>query len=127
MMVEQPVTGHQDGLVMASPPRDPETRLGRAALALEVGLTSLEQHGRGDDASVVRQRLQGDRTRPPTVVVVGEAKRGKSSLVNTLIGRAELSPVDADIATGTFIESRPAGEVGEDRVVILLRGARNAR
>lgn len=33
------------------------------------------------------------------VVVVGEKKRGKSSLINALVGRPGLLPVDADVAT----------------------------
>jgi Dynamin family len=39
----------------------------------------------------------------PTVVVVGEAKRGKSSLVNALLGSGGLSPVDADITTASYL------------------------
>jgi hypothetical protein len=39
----------------------------------------------------------------PTVVVVGETKRGKSSLVNALLARPGLSPVDADVATATYL------------------------
>lgn len=39
----------------------------------------------------------------PIIVVVGEVKRGKSSLVNALLGRPEASPVDVDIATSAFI------------------------
>ena len=35
----------------------------------------------------------------PAIVVVGETKRGKSSLVNVLIGVPNLSPVDAAVAT----------------------------
>lgn len=39
----------------------------------------------------------------PTVVVVGETKRGKSSLVNALLACPGLSPVDADVATATYL------------------------
>ncbi|MGO9035589.1 dynamin family protein, partial [Mycobacterium sp.] len=35
----------------------------------------------------------------PTVVVIGEVKRGKSSLVNALLGRPDASPVGVDIMT----------------------------
>jgi hypothetical protein len=38
-----------------------------------------------------------------TVVVVGETKTGKSSLVNALLGREGLVPVDADIVTNVHI------------------------
>lgn len=45
------------------------------------------------------------RSRPatPSVVVVGETNRGKSSLVNALIDSPGLSPVDADVATATYL------------------------
>jgi hypothetical protein len=39
----------------------------------------------------------------PTVVVVGETKRGKSSLVNALLATPGLSPVDADVSTATYL------------------------
>ncbi|HEX4704616.1 MAG TPA: dynamin family protein, partial [Pseudonocardiaceae bacterium] len=44
-------------------------------------------------------------TRPvlPSVVVVGETKRGKSSLVNALLACPGLSPVDAAVATATYL------------------------
>jgi hypothetical protein len=40
----------------------------------------------------------------PRVVVVGETKRGKSSLVNMLLGAPGLSPVDAGVATAAYLE-----------------------
>jgi len=45
------------------------------------------------------------KTRPkkPSVVVVGETNRGKSSLVNALLSMPGLSPVDADVATATYL------------------------
>jgi hypothetical protein len=39
----------------------------------------------------------------PSVVVVGETNRGKSSLVNALIAQPNRSPVDADVATATYL------------------------
>lgn len=39
----------------------------------------------------------------PSVVVVGETKRGKSSLVNALLAAPNLSPVDAEVATSTYL------------------------
>jgi ribosome biogenesis GTPase A len=38
----------------------------------------------------------------PTIVVVGETKRGKSSLINALVNVPGLSPVDAQVATSTY-------------------------
>ncbi|WP_199428998.1 dynamin family protein [Qaidamihabitans albus] len=43
------------------------------------------------------------RSKKPTVVVVGETNRGKSSLVNALLAAPGLSPVDADVATATYL------------------------
>ena len=40
------------------------------------------------------------------MVVVGETKRGKSSLVNALLRQPALSPVDLAVATSAFIEFR---------------------
>lgn len=47
--------------------------------------------------------LRGLRRRKPTVVTIGETNRGKSSLVNALLDRPGLSPVDADVATATYL------------------------
>jgi hypothetical protein len=52
------------------------------------------------DMDTLRRREQ---TRP-TVVVVGETKRGKSSLTNALVGVPDLSPVDAAVATSAYLE-----------------------
>lgn len=43
---------------------------------------------------------------PPAVVVVGEQKRGKSSLINALLGEAGLSPADIEVATSAYIVFR---------------------
>jgi hypothetical protein len=52
------------------------------------------------DLDVLRRREQT----VPTIVVVGETKRGKSSLTNALIGVPNLSPVDAAVATSSYLE-----------------------
>ncbi len=62
------------------------------------GLTEIEERLRAEAA-----RWQEPQT---TVVVAGEAKRGKSSLVNALLGRPGLSPVDADVTTNTHVVIR---------------------
>lgn len=38
------------------------------------------------------------------MVVVGETNRGKSSLVNAMLAHPGLSPVDADVATATYLQ-----------------------
>ncbi|CAM3922947.1 dynamin family protein [Kibdelosporangium persicum] len=49
------------------------------------------------------EELRARRRRQPTVVTLGETNRGKSSLVNALLDRPGLSPVDADVATATYL------------------------
>lgn len=74
-------------------------RLRRQTLDL---LSQMEEHGRQwelppfpDLLQLCRQKLQENIYR---VLVVGEAKRGKSSFINALLGR-DLLPVDVDVAT----------------------------
>ena len=47
--------------------------------------------------------VRARRPERPTVVVVGETKRGKSSLVNALLAEPGRSPVDTDVATATYL------------------------
>lgn len=49
------------------------------------------------------ENIRRARPRKPSVVVVGETNRGKSSLVNALLATPGLSPVDADVATATYL------------------------
>ncbi|MFY1693878.1 dynamin family protein [Solwaraspora sp. WMMA2101] len=56
-----------------------------------------------DAAAEIDAQRRREVTRP-SVVVVGETKRGKSSLVNALIGVTGLSPVDAAVATSAYLE-----------------------
>lgn len=64
-----------------------------------------------DAAAEVDTALRREVTRP-AIVVVGETKRGKSSLVNALIGATGLSPVDVAVATSTYLEFVPAADAG---------------
>jgi hypothetical protein len=43
----------------------------------------------------------------PSVALVGETKRGKSSLINALLGVPGLSPVDAAVATSAYLHFTP--------------------
>lgn len=54
-----------------------------------------------DAAAAARVRAEAECLRHVTagVVVVGEKKRGKSSLINALVDAPDLLPVDADVAT----------------------------
>ncbi|MBV8862162.1 MAG: dynamin family protein [Mycobacterium sp.] len=61
----------------------------------------------------------------PTLVVVGEIKRGKSSLVNALLARPGASPVDVDIATSAFVRFvPPEGSVAPGQTELLFAGGR---
>ncbi|WP_410608849.1 dynamin family protein [Amycolatopsis sp. lyj-109] len=55
------------------------------------------------DAAKWVEEIRKARPKKPAVVVVGETNRGKSSLVNALLARPGLSPVDADVATATYL------------------------
>jgi hypothetical protein len=59
--------------------------------------------GTDPDAAAWVERVRASRPGTPAVVVVGETKRGKSSLVNALLATPDLSPVDADVATATYL------------------------
>jgi hypothetical protein len=82
----------------AEPVAGEHARLAVASEVVEHGLRACEAYGRRDLAA----RLDGARRTlsDPTIhiVVAGEFKQGKSSLVNALIG-ATVCPVDDDVAT----------------------------
>lgn len=57
------------------------------------------------------------RGEPLRVIVCGETKRGKSTLVNSMIGRPLLSPVGVDVTTACWLELR-YGEREEAHAVL---------
>jgi hypothetical protein len=60
---------------------------------------------RGSAAVPARlQRAAAHTTATARVAVVGERKRGKSTLVNALVDHHDLLPRDVDVATNTYIE-----------------------
>src|SRR5687767_4143866 len=67
----------------------------------------LAANGQTSSVQVLRERLEGDAQAVPTVVVIGEAKRGKSSLINALVG-ADVAPIGVDIVTGAYVAYVPA-------------------
>lgn len=75
---------------------------------LEQAWELLDQHGQRTAAENIRRRLCADTDMPPTVVVVGEAKRGKSSLINALLGVDGIAPVGTDIVTGAYVAYVPS-------------------
>src|SRR5262245_36373856 len=83
---------------MTTPAASGSTPLAQAAQVVDFGLRACEAYGRPDLAArlTASQRTLAD----PAVhiVVAGEFKQGKSSLVNALVG-ANVCPVDDDVAT----------------------------
>ena len=59
------------------------------------------------DAGADLAELRRRQLTRPSVVLVGETKRGKSSLINALLGVPGLSPVDAAVATSTYLHFSP--------------------
>src|SRR6201999_375040 len=76
----------------------------------------LTRHGE----SALVEAVNRVRSLPPpsrTVVVIGEVKRGKSSLVNSLLGKLDAAPVGVDITTSAHIRFvPPTAEFPEGRV-----------
>ena len=60
-----------------------------------------------DPPPVLGQHLQKLRENAYKVLVAGEAKRGKSTFVNALIGR-DILPTDVDVATSQVFNVRPS-------------------
>jgi Dynamin family len=73
-----------------------------AAVAAELGDGDAARRARAEATAVVAHSAR--------VVVVGEKKRGKSSLINALLGRPGLLPVDVDIATSVHVTVGAADE-----------------
>lgn len=92
--------------------------------AMEAALRVLAANGLSDLGNRAWSRV----TTPagaPTVVVIGEVKRGKSSLVNALLARPNASQVDVDIATSAFLRFVPPGESRpEGDTTLLFAGGR---
>ncbi|MEJ2863155.1 dynamin family protein [Actinomycetospora flava] len=92
------------------------------ALVAQVRAAAVE-----DDETDAAEALDGDVARvargTAAVVVVGEKKRGKSSLINALIGRPGLLPVDADVATCVHV----IVSYGPDGVTVVEGGGSAGR
>lgn len=88
--------------------------LAKAAKVVTTGIRACEAYGRPDLAVRLRKAEQALGNPAVHVVVVGEFKQGKSSLVNALVG-ATVCPVDDDVATAipTFVRhgEQPSAEL----------------
>lgn len=78
------------------------------------------------DEPEVKARLRDRLAAVPdsaALVVVGETKKGKSSVLNALLGRPGLSPVEPDVATATYVWF----EHGDDEAAFVQTGAGSER
>lgn len=73
-----------------------------------------------DDVADLAARKAAREGQRRTVVVVGEVARGKSSLVNALVGRRDLSPVGVDATTTVAIGVVPTDDPPLDGTAELL-------
>ncbi|MFO6505576.1 dynamin family protein [Corynebacterium freneyi] len=74
-----------------------------AAKTVSSALKVLDRYGHADAAEAIR-RTWADTTLRGTVVVVGEVKRGKSSVINAIAGARDLLPVDVDVCTSVPVQ-----------------------
>jgi signal recognition particle receptor subunit beta len=79
-------------------------------------------NGRDDQVTVLDAIPEIAADRPVRVIVAGSLKRGKSTLVNTLVGRPLLSPVGIGITTACWVE---IGYGDQDAATALLADARS--
>jgi len=113
---------------------DVSTRRAQAAEVLAIGIRAADAYGRPELAAQLTRRRERLAKAGVRVVVVGEFKAGKSSLINAALG-ANLCPTDDDIATAvpTIVKGGKDSEAfgifvteeGLDRVAIPFdqRGA----
>ena len=97
------------GSIDAATAPESDLAAGAGSAPLQDGLVGdvielLSTAGHEADANDLRDALAARHAGAATVVVVGETKRGKSSLINALLEHPGLLPVDADVATSTHIE-----------------------
>lgn len=77
-----------------------------AAEALAAASETLRKFGQTKAAELANTRFHAADT-AGAIVFVGEVKRGKSTLVNALIGQADLAPVGVDITTSASVWFTP--------------------
>lgn len=84
----------------------------------------LAKQGFGEVGNRALARLTA-RPAAPTVVVIGEISRGKSSLINAILGRPDAAPVSADICTSAFLRFEPPTDSQpEDTAHLIFAGGR---
>uniref|UniRef100_UPI0026294BAD dynamin family protein n=1 Tax=uncultured Williamsia sp. TaxID=259311 RepID=UPI0026294BAD len=90
-----------------------------ARAAVGGGVKLLRAYRMDDIADLAETKADRDR-QVRSVVVVGEIERGKSSLVNALVGLRELCPTGVDVATTVPISICPATDPPLDGTADLL-------
>jgi hypothetical protein len=81
-------------------------RSGRARALGERLIELASEAGRAELADDLTAELDRWSRRDTYVVIAGDTKRGKSSLVNALLGRPDLSPVQVEVATSAHLVIR---------------------
>lgn len=109
-------------MAMASQPAGKEA-VARATAAVAAGIKACDAYDRPDLAKRLERAATSLAEPSVPVVVVGEFKQGKSSLVNALVG-ANICPVDDDVATA-IPTSVSYGE--EQRAELVFEGEPPAR
>lgn len=90
---------------------EPSPLVGAARALMSRAIAFAERAGDHDLAHRLEEERGRDEHSETTLVVVGETKRGKSSLINALLGRPGLVPVEADVATNVAVIVRHGPEV----------------
>ena len=90
-------------------------------------LRLLKQHGLEADRQALLAFVRDQADKVPTIVVVGEVKRGKSTLVNALVGRADVSPVGVEVVTAGFVRILPPSADVPDGTANLVLTDRSRR
>ncbi|WP_188485756.1 dynamin family protein [Williamsia phyllosphaerae] len=96
-----------------------EDPAGEASKVLGAAASVLRAYKLDDVADLAARKAARD-GQVRSVVVVGEVKRGKSFLVNALVGRRDLSPVGVNVATTVAISVCPTDDPPLDGTVDLL-------
>lgn len=94
--------------------------------ALAGARTILSQTRLRDQFTAIAARRDCSRGQRPSIVVVGEVSSGKSTLVNALLNRPDLSPTGDGETTGTYLRfTTPTDELpaGSARVLFLAGGS----
>ncbi|MBX6751047.1 MAG: dynamin family protein [Micromonosporaceae bacterium] len=103
---------------MTEPEAVASTRLARAIEVVESGIQACQAYGRPDLKARLTTARRSLADPAVHIVVAGEFKQGKSSLVNALVG-ATVCPVDDDVATAVPTYVRHGAEPSAN---LLLEG-----